>query len=427
MVFLEILLIILSIYNLIYLVSNHKKLHCIYAIIAIFDIVFVLPLLLEMIYGIPNVPRDIYGNYIKALEDEMTLLVYCSFIAFAQSIFLIELRKIKRRTRNIVKVDDVRYYLDLLSGSKYKNMVLIICYSIVGITIFSVLFSPDPTYFLKLHSVMDIMSQNIHDYKYGVINPISELMVFAIIIIKLFDNKNGFLRGAIRLVLIVFYTVLNGKRTYLMIIVGTYFLIDAFRAEKIKKIIPKYAVLFSCVAVYFVAYAYITEKISYNSDWYYEINEYIFRSMHMRFAIYAVLHPNEIHILDYAGQAFLSDVFFFVPRSLWVNKPYPYLDYYMMGLMNITKSQVTYHMPMSYYPEFVSNFGLLGIPISILFSASICRYFDKRNPLCRLLGIALISLLNIYYYNDLLKIVACVLLLMCIRDKYKIRIGRFRL
>jgi len=36
----------------------------------------------------------------------------------------------------------------------------------------------------------------------------------------------------------------------------------------------------------------------------------------------------------------------------------------------------------------------------------------------------LITLLNVYYYNDLLKIVAAFIFFLCFTEKYKIVIGR---
>ena len=210
-----------------------------------------------------------------------------------------------------------------------------------------------------------------------------------------------------------------------MIIVGVFFLIDLLREGSLRKIAPKYIILFGLVVIYFYEYMYITDKISYNSDWYYEMQEYIFRSMHVRFSIYAALHPKQIHVLDYPGQSILFSLFFFIPRSLWTSKPWPYIDYYMRAVLNLSSlSYVTYHMLASYYPEFVSNFGLLGLPLSIFFTIWISRYFDKRKTHCKLLGIALISLLNIYYYNDLLKVVAVIVLYMCITEKHKIVIRR---
>ena len=108
-----------------------------------------------------------------------------------------------------------------------------------------------------------------------------------------------------------------------------------------------------------------------------------------------------------------------------ISKPRPYIDYYMRGVLGLSSlSNVTYHMPASYYPEFVSNFGILGLALSLIFTIWITRYFDKRKTACKLLGTALIALLNVYYYNDLLKIVAMFILYLCITEKYRFVIGR---
>ena len=97
----------------------------------------------------------------------------------------------------------------------------------------------------------------------------------------------------------------------------------------------------------------------------------------------------------------------------------------MKGLLNLSSiDYVTFHMPASYYPEFVSNFGIIGLLLSILFTIWITRFFDKRKTVCKLLGAALIALLNTYYYNDLLKVVAMFLLYLCITEKYKFTFGR---
>ena len=268
-------------------------------------------------------------------------------------------------------------------------------------------------------------SVQIVQYTKNIVNPLLNLLIGAIILLKIFDFKNKVRSVILRALLVIFYSLVNGKRTYLMIIVGMFFLIDLLREGSLRKIAPKYIILFGVVIIYFYKYMYITDKISYNSDWYYEMQEYIFRSMHVRFSIYATLHPKQIHVLDYPGQSILYSLLFFIPRFLWTSKPWPYIDYYMKAVLNLSSlNHVTYHMPASYYTEFVSNFGLFGLPFSIFFTIWISRYFDKRKIHCKLLGIALISLLNIYYYNDLLKVVAVIVLYMCIMEKYKIIIRR---
>ena len=419
-IFFEIILVAYSFVNFYTMIKNYKRFYCIYPIIAVFDLVMVVPILLEIFWGIPDIPRDVYMNFVNAMNDTETSYIYCLFILLAQIIFSCELGRIKRIDKTVAKSSDLRDFLLAIQNLKHKKILKYLCY-IISFTSFAVIiFSPAPMYYLTFRNVHMMIPTQILEYSKDVVTPVFEMLVVAIIIMKLLSTKNNIWSSIFRLFLIVFFTIVNGKRTYLMIIVGVFFLIDLLREGSLKKIAPKYIVLFGFVALYFYAYMYITDKISYNDDWYYELNEYIFRSMHARFSIYAALHPNEIHILDYPGQSMLFNLLFFVPRDIWTNKPFPYIDYYMRGLLNLSSLRnVPYHMPASYYPEFVSNFGLLGLIISLMFTVWITRFFDKRKMFCKLLGAALIALLNIYYYNDLLKIVAVFIAVLCIKERYR--------
>lgn len=425
MVVLEGFIVAYSFINLILMIKKYKRFHSIYPVIAVFDLVMVVPLFLEMYFGIPDIPRDVYMNFVRAMEDQTTLLIYCLFVLLAQLMFTCELRRIKRLDRSVTRTNDIQEFLLFIQDFKYRKIVVGICYIIVAASVFSVIVAPNPMYYLTFRNVHIQVSDSIARYSEHVILPLFELLVGAIIALKLFDSKNKIGGVVFRIILIVFFTVVNGKRTYLMIIIGVFFLIDLLKQGSLKKIAPKYVFLFGMVAVYFYGYMYITDKISYNSDWYYEMQEYIFRSMHVRFSIYATLHPEKIHILDYPGQSMLSNLFFFIPRAIWISKPSPYIDYYMRGVLGSSSlSNVTYNMPASYYPEFVSNFGILGLALSLIFTIWIMRYFDKRKTACKLLGTALIALLNVYYYNDLLKMVAMFILYLCITEKYRFVIGR---
>lgn len=425
MVALEGFIVAYSFINLILMIKRYKRFHSIYPVIAVFDLVMVVPLFLEMYLGIPDIPRDVYMNFIRAMEDQTSLLIYCLFVLLTQLVFTYELRRIKRLDRSVTRSNDIQEFLLFVQNFRQKKLVIWLCYLIIIASVLSIILAPNPLYFLSFRSVLVQASDQIASYSKNIVSPIFELLIGAIIALKLFDSKNNVRSCTFRAILIVFFTIVNGKRTYLMIIVGVFFLIDLLKNGSLKKIAPRYLVLFCLTAVYFYVYMYLTDKISYNSDWYYEMQEYIFRSMHVRFSIYAVLNSSQIHILDYPGQSMLYSLFFFVPRAIWTSKPRPYIDYYMRGVLGLSSlSKVTYHMPASYYPEFVSNFGIWGLFLSLLFTIWILRYFDKRKTACKLLGTALIALLNVYYYNDLLKIVAIFILYLCITEKYRFVIGR---
>ena len=149
----ESIIIIYSLINLFRMVKDYKKFYCIYPIIAMFDLVMVVPLFLEMILGIPKIPRDIYMNFIKAMEDETTLVIYCFFLILAQLMFAYELKRIKRRNRQLVKTNDIQEGLQFLQNFKYKKIVLVLCYIVILASVLSVVFSPDPLHYLTFRSI----------------------------------------------------------------------------------------------------------------------------------------------------------------------------------------------------------------------------------------------------------------------------------
>ena len=97
MAILESIIIIYSLFNLIYMVKHYKRFYCIYPIIAVFDLVMVLPMILELFLGIPDIPGDVYYNYIKAMRDQTTLVIFCLFVLLAQIMFSYELRRLKKK------------------------------------------------------------------------------------------------------------------------------------------------------------------------------------------------------------------------------------------------------------------------------------------------------------------------------------------
>ena len=414
----EILIIIFSIFILFYSFKASKNIHTIVPIIIVFDLVMVFPLILEIIFGIP---KAYYRYYKLALADEQTLHIYLSFIALAQFSFFYELFRIKKNSIVEKKVENFNV-LSFFQNINHKTLIKFCCLLLFFISIIAIFCSPDPFYYFRINSVYSTHSIDTLQYKNNIMNNLCSLLFLSVILLKLIDNKDKIFDSFLRTLFIILIAFINQKRTLLLIIVGVFLIIDFLKSKKKSRFFFKYSIVLGIMIFYFYYYTIITGKISYNSDWYYLINEYIFRSMHMRFAIYAYLHSNTIHILDYPGQSFLFSLFYFIPRSIWPTKPFPYIDYYMRGLLNYSSlSLVTYHMPASYYPEFVSNFGMSGIILSIVFTIWYARFFDKQNGISKFIGIALIALLQIYYYDDMLKILSFALLLVVIGNKFKVK------
>lgn len=393
--------------------------YCLVPLVIVYDGVFVIPILLEIFLGIPETP---YKNFRYALRDQETLLIFLLFIVCSQIVFLLEVRKLKRKIKKETKRNDydgLKSTLDVISKFKYKNVIRLVCYALFFIVVIRIIGAPDPSYYLHLQNVGTTLTSGVSDYQRGM-RTLGDFLGVAILVLKLFDDKNSVSDLTVRVFFVITLLMVNQKRTWLLVIVGACFLIDYLRGLRKSWFISKYIIIIGLTAFYFVAYSYVTGKIYYNDDWYYVLNEYFFRSMHLRFSIYAVLHPNQIHILDYPGQSILFSLFFWIPRTLWPNKPWPYMYYYISGVLgysSLNYDQIGWGMPPSYYPEFVSNFGLFGLPLSIMFTIWMARFFDKRESLCKLLGISLITILEVYYYDDMMKILALLILFLCLKER----------
>jgi len=103
-----------------------------------------------------------------------------------------------------------------------------------------------------------------------------------------------------------------------------------------------------------------------------------FRDNRVEMAVFAMLHPERMQILDYRGQSLLYDVLFFVPRSMWPDKPWPYAIYFTSSMLTLYPPRsLGWGMTTSWLDEMVANFGwwgMLAAPLSLL---AACRYGDS--------------------------------------------------
>lgn len=105
--------------------------------------------------------------------------------------------------------------------------------------------------------------------------------------------------------------------------------------------------------------------------------------------IYAELHPEEFHILDYRGQSILFDLTIPVPRAVWPGKPYPYAVYVTSAMFGIAPRDLGWSVTTSWLEEAIANFGWLGIVLGPAVPALICAAGDRRRGM--LTGILTVS------------------------------------
>lgn len=116
-------------------------------------------------------------------------------------------------------------------------------------------------------------------------------------------------------------------------------------------------------------------------------------------AIYAELHPDEIQILEYRGQSLLFDLTFFVPRSMWPGKPYPYATYVTSAMFGFAPRDLGWGVTTSWHDEAIANLGWLGLVLGPLVPALVCRVGDRRRtPFGGLLTVTVAGLLLILQF-----------------------------
>jgi hypothetical protein len=103
-----------------------------------------------------------------------------------------------------------------------------------------------------------------------------------------------------------------------------------------------------------------------------------FRDSRVEMSVFAMLHPERMQIVEYPGQTLLFDALFFVPRSVWPDKPWPYAVYFTSSMLSIYPPRsLGWGMTTSWLDEMVANFGwwgLLAAPLSLL---AACRLGDS--------------------------------------------------
>lgn len=111
-------------------------------------------------------------------------------------------------------------------------------------------------------------------------------------------------------------------------------------------------------------------------------------------AIFGELYPERLHILDYRGQTLVFYGLFFVPRSMWPNKPYPYAVYVTAAMMRAPVRDYRWGVTTSVLDEAVANFGWIGMLVGPLIPARVCAIGDRRrSPFVAILTVTIASLL----------------------------------
>lgn len=359
----ELLLVSISIFT----ISNviKKKIYSLFTLIFLmFNVLYVTPILFYWILGIPD-----YGNhhgYNLAINDERTSIIYNILITIGVVIFY---RYLKKKASNN-KINNNKKREFTLEGFKFKynNFLVIVLLIIIFLPFLAIILSPNPeNYLLTLgYFNSQVTSPNTIEIAYHQQLHWIVLSAFlSFILLRLLSNNK--LLNIYIYMNIFFWLLLENKRTLFAFLIFAFAFIDSFKKkENNKKIIKKFIIAGIMVLAYFLIYSFISGKESQTMTNVDLLRQYFFRDVDLKLGIYWRLNPNHFHLLDYNGQSLVYDMLFYIPRSYWPTKPWPYDVYATSAAMGHNSFYFyDWNIQVSWIGELVSNLGIVGFLIGI--------------------------------------------------------------
>lgn len=380
--------------------GNYSALHFIIIIFYIFQIA---PIFVSY-FGDLSYINKYYPYMYLAMTDNKVNIIYDIITILFIIILYISSNKFLKNNKNSIKEVFNEKLLKKLKKCKILLFILLLLLFIV------IVLSPDPKIYLKFsyfytHSYST--TDEIYIYYRNIVSPLVNLIFFLVILCYVANMR----KKCFWIYLVIFIlTWVNGKRTLLVfLLVGT-LVIDFFKCDKndkkeVKKLIFKSIVYGVVIIGYFVIYNKITQKASFG-DWYLQYTTYFSRMCNVKVAIYDML--NDKTILKYFGESVIYNILFFIPRSIWINKPYPYYKYFTSYVFNGTYNSMivnSSNFQVNMLSEFISNFGIiLGMIFSLIFILKVVKISENStNKIIYFSGIGFISIYMMYGFENIVR------------------------
>ncbi|GIP35027.1 O-antigen polysaccharide polymerase Wzy [Paenibacillus sp. J2TS4] len=380
------------VFNIIFLLKvikniNRGKLYTVNILIFVFFVFFVLPLILDLIVGVPNYER--HPGFYYSSKDTATRIIYALYIMLAP-VIMYKVGKPKES----VSINAISYL------RKYR----VILYFLIVLPILIVLFSPNPLLYLQYAvSSKGLLGSEEAEY-HALILFSSRLSMICISLVMLIGRKKYMTYVVLFAPLLFLDIWLYGKRSIVALtLVALLFVAYKRNVLRGKKIV---AVGLLAVTVLLLFSNFFQQNVRKYDDYTFDQSYLNFRIDYgrddvTRLAIYSELEE-DLQILEYRGQSLLFYLTLYVPRSMWPDKPYPYAQYMTSALFLSEPKLWGWGMTTSILEEMIANFSWLGFIIGPLILGLICRIGDNtRESFISLLTVIFSALLLVVHLTPI--------------------------
>lgn len=385
---LQIFTILINIYFLYIIIRRKGNANIFFIVLILFQIIFVTPILLEILLGTPNI-RPKSPAFQFAIDDPITNIFYNLFTIVIPFILL----SIGRMSNQDFGLDEIK---KIIEKKKINKNILMFFSILMFLPIIAALLSPQPAKYFTEYAYFQrfpkLSSLEEITYHTNIMNISGIISLISILIVRLFNSPTSKRTSFIVYTAAITTGILNGKRTLFAFIIILILLIDLLKSKNRLKAYFKLAIGGILIIILFIAYSYFIGKHTRGVSTLDNIRLYFFRDIDVKFSIYARLNPLKYKILNYSGQSYLYNLFFFIPRKIWVMKPYPYDIYVTTSALGLGNNLFfDWSFQTSSFGEAISNFGIIGFfTLTLLYCYFIKISIKSKNSLIIILSLFII-------------------------------------
>lgn len=407
-----------------------------YIIYFFFFIVMIIPLYLDYLVGKPIYTSWLTGSknygFIISFDDAVTRIIYDVYILLFQFIIL----NFRRNKLKEMEVSSNRNKsVHSLSPKTSKGIFSIMIFLAV-LPVVLVLIVPINNNILLHWGWRDMLLYGAQESPYYfTIEKLSYLGEISALLL-LFSNEDEFrfvtkkgpvlykISKILWILLAYFNVCIESKRSIIIFILAIVvsFLVDTIPR---KKMFFVFAV--AAVAMLLIVALSVYIKINYRT---YTASDAIYTTLRIdyfrddttKMLIYSIFHPEDIKVLDFPGQSYLSQIGYIFPLDIFGTPRLGYNTYFTCALLKQPLSSGLNYTTTSMYDELIANFSFLGFIIAPVFSVWYARIADKQSTILKTIMIAGYVLLVMYPLNYIMWFLEAMLILLFF-TKYKIKWG----
>ena len=387
----------------------------------IYEVIYVLPVIFYWIFGLPD--YKFFIGYNMAVNDEFTDIVYCILITIGILVYYFYLKKEKYTN----EISEIFAKIKLpMFFQKNRGIIILILMFFSLLPMIGIIISPNPRVYLTTLGYFSggrytpnqseiIFHQNTRF--------IVTIGFFSLILIRIL-TKNILIRF-FSFFCIIFWVLFSEKRTSFALLIFAFAFIDIYKSSsrnfKRSNIVLILIRALIIVVTYFYIYGMVSGKNEMNDISSLDtFRQYFFRDADLKLAIYWRLNPNNYYLLDYNGQSLLYNLFFYIRRAKWPNKPWPYDVYATCGALGLKNFvYFDWNVQVNWISEWMANFGYFGYFIG-LYSYIILDKIVKKinNPIFTIYMFYYFTVMSVLGFNSLqLATVILVIMLLFLSKK----------